>query len=503
MLLFFFLSLPITYLLYLLLHKTRKPTKNSAPPGPPGLPLIGNIHQFATAKLIHIYLWQLSKKYGPLIHLKLASKPLLVISSAKLAKEVMKTQDLAFCSRPKHYGQQRLAYNCSDIIFSPYNDYWKEVRKIAVINLLSPQKLQSFRSIRKDEVSRVVKKISGFASSNRVVDMSEIATGLSSSLICRIAFGKRYDEHGSENRRFRELLHEIVAVASGFYVSDYFPRLGWVDKLSGLIKFTDTVFKKSDSFYQELIDEHLSRKKEAGEEDDILDILIRLKEERSCSVDLEWDNIKALLMNIFGAASDTSAASIEWTMAALIKAPHEMKKVQAEIRDFVGEKGIVDEIDLPKLPYLKAVINESLRLYPPVPLLVPRETIEKCILDGYEIQPKTTVFVNAWAIARDPEYWEKPEEFMPERFLKGDIDIKGQDFEVTPFGSGRRICPGMNMGIANVELTVANMLSVFDWELPRGVRAEDVDMEAFPGIAMHKKNPLLLVPKKLSCLDSI
>ncbi|KAL3635085.1 hypothetical protein CASFOL_022139 [Castilleja foliolosa] len=496
MLLLFLLSLPILIFLFHLLHKTRKPTKNSVPPGPPGLPLIGNIHQFATAKLVHIYLCQLSKKYGPLIHLKLGSKPLLVISSAKLAKEVMKTQDSVFCSRPKHYGQHKLSYNCADIIFSPYNDYRKEVRKIAVVNLLSPQKLQTFRTIRKDEVSRVVKKISGFASSNRVVDMSEISTSVSSSLICRIAFGKRYDEQGSENRRFRELLNEIVAVASGFYVSDYFPRLGWVDKLSGLISFTDTILKKSDSFYQELIEEHLCRKKEEDEEDDILDILIRLKEEKSCSVDLEWDNIKALLLNIFAAGTDTSATSIEWTMAALIKAPHEMQKVQAEIRDLVGKKGVVDENELPKLPYLKAVVNESLRLYPPAPLLVPRETIEKCTLDGYEIQPKTTVFVNAWAIARDPEYWEKPDEFMPDRFLNNDIDVKGQDFEVTPFGSGRRVCPGMHMGLANVELTVANLLCAFDWELPRGVRADDVDMEAVPGIALHKKNPLLLVPKK-------
>lgn len=183
-------------------------------------------------------------------------------------------------------------------------------------------------------------------------------------------------------------------------------------------------------------------------------------------------------------------------MTALIKAPQVMHKVQAEIRDLVGKKGKVDEDDLPKLPYLKAVINETFRLYPPAPLLVPRATTGKCSLEGYEIQPNTVIYINAWAVARDPEYWKSPNEFVPERFLNSNIDIKGQNFEVIPFGSGRRICPGMNMGLANVELTVSNLLYSFDWELPPGVLAEDVDTETLPGITMHKKNSLLLVPKK-------
>ncbi|GFP83115.1 cytochrome p450 83b1 [Phtheirospermum japonicum] len=444
------ISLPIIIFLYFL-HKNRNPIKTLVPPGPPGLPLIGNIHQLASVKTPHVYLWQLSKKYGPLIHMTLGSKQVFVISSAKLAKQVFKTQDTAFSSRPKHLGQQTLSYNRFDITFSPYNNYWREVRKIAVINLFSLKKLQSFRPIREDEMSRLMAKISGFASSNQAVDLSETTIALGSTLISRIAFGKRYDEHGSEMQRFDEL---------------------------------------------ELIDEHLSRNKKVDEEEDILDILIQLKEQKDCSVDLTWDNIKALLLNIFVAAADTSAVSIVWTMTALIKAPHVMKKAQAEIRNSIGKKGTVDEDDLPSLSYLKALIKESFRMYPPAPLLI-RETIEKCTLDSYEVQPKTTVFINSWAIARDPEYWgDRPHEFLPERFLNSDIDIKGQDFGVVPFGSGRRVCPGMLMGLANVELTVANLLYAFDWELPQGVQAEDVDTEALPGLAVHKKNPLLLVPKK-------
>ncbi|KAL8482677.1 hypothetical protein ACS0TY_025638 [Phlomoides rotata] len=169
-----------------------------------------------------------------------------------------------------------------------------------------------------------------------------------------------------------------------------------------------------------------------------------------------------------------------------------MEKVQEEIRNLSGINGNVDEDDLPKLPYLKAVINETFRLYPLAPLLVPREAMEKCTLEGYKIEPKTVVYVNAWAVARHPECWENPHEFLPERFLNSDIDIKGQDFTVIPFGSGRRICPGMSMGLIDVELTIANLLCSFDWELPEGIRVQDVDTDVLPGIAMHKKNALLV-----------
>ncbi|PIN04155.1 Cytochrome P450 CYP2 subfamily [Handroanthus impetiginosus] len=488
-------TLPVILIYFL--QKSKRSVKIHVPPGPPGLPLIGNLHQFAIANDIHVYLWQLSKKYGPIMQMKLGSIPVLVISSPDLAKQVMKTQDLSFCGRPKLLGQQKLSYNCSDMVFSPYNDYFIEVRKITAKHLFSPQKIQSFRPIREDEISRVVRKISDFA--NQVVNLSEIAMAMASTLICRIAFGKRYDEEGSEMKRFDELLHEAQAMFATFFVSDYFPRFGWVDKVTGLTNRLDSTFEKLDLFYQELIDEHLDPRRVKGidkEEDDILEVLIQLKQQKSCSFDLNWDHIKALLMNIFIAGTDTGAASTIWTLTALMKAPHVMKKAQAEIRNLVGKKGKIDEGDLHKLPYLKAVVSESLRLYPPAPMLVPRETTKKCTLEGYEIEPKTMVYINAWGVARDPEYWENPDEFLPERFLNNNIDIKGQHFGAIPFGSGRRICPGMAMGIANVELIVANLLYSFDWEFPPGTRAEDVNTDVLPGITMHKKDELFLVPKK-------
>ncbi|KAL0368708.1 UNVERIFIED_CONTAM: cytochrome [Sesamum calycinum] len=286
---------------------------------------------------------------------------------------------------------------------------------------------------------------------------------------------------------------------ANFYVSDYYSLFSWVDKLTGKLAHLDASWKSLDLFYQELIEDHLHRNRrkttEEEEEEDILDVLIQLKEQNVLSSDLTWDHVKAMLMDIFIAARDTSIASTIWTMTALMKAPHVMKKVQIEIRELVGTKGQVDEVDIQNLPYLRAVINETLRLYPPVPLL-PRETMENCILAGYKIQPKSMVYVNAWAIARDPEYWEDPHTFFPDRFLNSDVDIKGHHFGVLPFGSGRRICPGMFMGLANVELTVANLVYCFDWEVQSGMQEHDIDTDALPGITVLKKNALRLVPKK-------
>ncbi|PIN11547.1 Cytochrome P450 CYP2 subfamily [Handroanthus impetiginosus] len=479
-------TLPIVSLYILLKNRAAKAL---TPPGPPGLPLIGHLHQLSTSTNLHEFLWQLSKKYGPIMYLKLGSVPLVVISSAKLAKEVLKTHDNVFCSRPKFVGQQKLSYDGLDIAFSPYSDYWRELRKITTLHLFSQKKVQSFSPIREDEISRLVAKISSFASTSQVLNLNETMTSFTSTLICRVAFGERYDEEGSKRRRFDELLREAQAMMASFFISDYFPGFSWVDKLSGLMIQLEKTFKRLDEFYQELIDEHLDfdRRNTAENDDDgdILDVLIRLKEGRSCSIDLNWENIKGLLMDIFIGGTETIAAAVIWTMTILVTRPNMMEKVQAQIRELVGRKGKLNEDDLQKLSYLRAVINEALRLYPPLPLLLPRTATEKCMVEGYEVLPKTLVY-----------YWENPDEFLPERFLHENIDVRGQEFGMIPFGSGRRVCPGIFMGLATVGVTIANLLYNFDWELPHGMTPQEIDMDVLPGLAAHKKNALYLIPRK-------
>ncbi|KAF3675042.1 Cytochrome [Capsicum annuum] len=532
---------------------------------------------------------------------------MVVISSAKLAKEVLKTQDLAFCSRPSLLGQQKLSYNGQDIGFAPYNDYWREIRKICVVHLFSLMKVQHFNPIRIDEVSKLINKISEQASASQVTNLSNIVISLTSTIICRVAFGIRFDDEAHEKRRFDEILAVTQEMSAGFFFSDYFPLCGWLDKLFGNISKLEKNFKDLDEFYEELIEQHLNPNRPNTMEGDIIDILLQLRKEKSTPIDLTLDNIKAilmdvfvagtdtsaitviwamttliknpkvmkkvqeeirksignkgivneddvqnifernfkdldefyedlieqhknpnrpksmegdivdlllqlkkeqstpiditledikgLLMNVLVAGSDTSAAAVVWAMTALIKNPKVMKKVQEEIRNSIGSKGIVKEDDVKNMPYFKAMIKEALRLYPPVPLLVPRESMGNSTLEGYEIQARTILQVNSWAIARDAEMWENPEEFIPERFLNSDIDFKGQHYELIPFGAGRRGCPGIALGIASAELALSNLLYAFDWELPHGMKKEDVDTNVRTGITMHKKNELCLIAK--------
>uniref|UniRef100_A0A2C9VW66 Cytochrome P450 n=1 Tax=Manihot esculenta TaxID=3983 RepID=A0A2C9VW66_MANES len=495
MVLLVLLLLALPFLLSFLLRKIKTKRNLHLPPGPKGLPFIGNLHQFDSLNP-HSYLWQLSQKHGPVMSLRLGFVPILVVSSAKMAEAVMKTHDLIFCSRPALVGQQRLSYNGLDLAFSPYNAYWREIRKICMVYLFNSNRVQSFRPIREFELSHMLEKISKSAVASKPVNLSEAMMSLTSTIICRIAFGKRYEEDGVGRSRFQELMKEVQALFTCFFVADYFPFLDFIDKFTGLLHRLEKNFREFDVFYEQIIQEHLDPSRSKPAEEDILDILLQLWKDRSFKVDLTFDHIKAVLMNVFVGGTDTGAATVVWAMTLLMKNPIAMKKAQEEIRKLVGKKGFVEEDDVQQLPYLKAVIKETMRLQPTVPLLVPRESTEDCVLDGYDIPAKTVVYVNTWAIGRDPEIWENPEEFNPERFINSSIDLKGQDFELTPFGAGRRICPGIFMGLATIEVSLANLLHKFDWEMPVGMKKEDLDMDVQPGITMHKKNALCLMARK-------
>uniref|UniRef100_A0A803ND80 Cytochrome P450 n=1 Tax=Chenopodium quinoa TaxID=63459 RepID=A0A803ND80_CHEQI len=247
-------------------------------------------------------------------------------------------------------------------------------------------------------------------------------------------------------------------------------------------------------FSKEIINDHLDPNRVKPEQEDIIDVLLQIKKEKTFTYDLSMDNIKAVLMDMFVAGTDTSAAMVVWAMTELIKNPTAMKKVQKEIRDSPARhKGYVSVEDLPELEYLKAVVKETFRIQPAAPLLVLRESLQKCTIEGYDIIPKTLVFVNVWAIGRDPEYWKDPEIFMPERFLGSSIDYKGNDFMLIPFGAGRRMCPGILLGVANFELALANLLYSFDWGLPDDMKSEDIDTDTLPGLPiignLHQFDP--------------
>ena len=200
--------------------------------------------------------------------------------------------------------------------------------------------------------------------------------------------------------------------------------------------------------------------------------------------------------DLFGAGSETSSSTIEWTMAELIKNPRCMKIVEEELAREIG-RNVVKESDLTNLTYLQACVKEVLRLHPSGPLLLPYRAIESCTVMNYTIPKDSQILVNVWAIGRDPILWEDPLMFKPERFLNSmmSLDFKGNDFEFLPFGSGRRICPGMPMAAKLVPLIVASIIHSFDWSLPQGMNPNDINMSVKYGLAARMEQSLFLLPK--------
>ncbi|KAM3340748.1 hypothetical protein P3S68_028382 [Capsicum galapagoense] len=180
-------------------------------------------------------------------------------------------------------------------------------------------------------------------------------------------------------------------------------------------------------------------------------------------------------------------------MVEMMKNPSTFAKVQAEVREAFRDKATLDEMNVEELKYLKLVIKETMRIHPPLPLLIARECREETNINGYTIPENTKVIINAWALGRDPKYWDNAESFKPERFEQCFMDFFGNNFEYLPFGSGRRICPGILFGLANVYLPLAQLLYHFDWKLPTGMEPRDLDMTESVGGTAPRKSDLYLV----------
>ncbi|KAG2243817.1 hypothetical protein Bca52824_094332 [Brassica carinata] len=471
---------------------------------PPSLPIIGNLHQLAG--LPHRCFHHLSIKYGPVVLLHLGFVPAVIISSSEAAEEVLRIHDLGCCNRPKTVATGKLSYGFKDISFAQYGEYWREMRKLAVIELFSLKKVHSFKNIREEEVGFMVKKVSESALKHSPVDLSKTFFSLTASIICRVALGQNFNESGFviEQDRIEELVREALVALGTVTCSDFFPGgLGrFLDWLFGGHKKINKVFEELDSFYQHVIEDHLkpgeTGRKAVDSTADIVALLLDMMEKQGKKdyLKLNISDIKGVLMDIFLAGVDTGAITMIWAMTELVRNPNVMKKAQEEIRTTLGpNKEKITEEDVDKVGYLKLIIKETFRLHPAVPLLLPRETMSHVKINGYDIPPKTQIHLNVWAIGRDPMRWTDPEEFIPERFANSSVDFRGQHFDLLPFGSGRRSCPGMPMAIASVELGLLSLLYFFDWTLPEEVVSEeDIDMEEAGNLTVVKKQPLLLVP---------
>ncbi|XP_059658921.1 cytochrome P450 71A3-like [Cornus florida] len=494
-------SLPLLFFSIFFLFKwlpTSKPQRN-LPPSPPKLPIIGNLHQLGSFP--HRSLQSLAQQYGPLMLLHLGSKRVLIASSADAAREVMKTHDLIFSNRPKSSVGSRIFYDKKDVAFSPYGEYWRQLKSISMLNLLSNRRVQSYRRVREEETTLLTEKIKQASSSSSVVNLSEMFASLSNNVVSRVALGRKYGESSKSGRKFKELLKDVGELFSAFNVGDYIPWLVWLNQIRGLNAKVEKIAKELDEFLEGVIEDHMDSKKkesngggsidQAKNQQDFVDVLLEIQRENMQEFFLQRDSIKALIVDMFAAGTDTTSTALEWTMTELLRHPKAMKELQNEVQGIARGKPEITEDDIEKMQYLKAVIKESMRLHPPVPLLLPRESTQDVKVMGYDIATGTQVIINAWAIARDSSLWEEAEDFRPQRFLKTSTDFKGHDIELIPFGAGRRGCPGIQFARTVNELALANVVHQFDFTAPGGAREEDFDITEAPGITIHKKYPLL------------
>nr|QSK97096.1 P450 mono-oxygenase [Curcuma wenyujin] len=470
-------------------HKSHRRQVAPLPPGPPKLPLIGNIHQLAGSNP-HRTLRRLARTHGPLMLFRLGQIDLVVASSVEAVEEIVKRHDLNFSSRPSDMTFSNiLTYEGLSVSMAPYGGYWKQMRKIYATELLNPGRVKSFATIREDMIRKLTAEIAGKASAQTPLDIGEMVTSMAYELVARAAFGKRCKQQAE----LLQLVKEGVSLLTSFAVGDMYPSLKILDTL------TEHKLKRARGKLDKVFDEiiahrQVARADETTEEDLIIDVLVRLKDEGGLEFPITTDSIKAVVLEIFAGGTETSSTTTEWAMSELVKNPETMEKAQREIRETMRGKSKLEESDIPNFSYLKLVIKETLRLHPPGPLFLPRECTNTCEVMGYRVPARARVLINGFALGRDEAYWgADAESFKPERFESGSVDFRGFNFEFLPFGVGRRICPGMNFGLSAVEVGLANLLFHFDWKLPHGMKTEDLDMMEIFGSSAPRKTPLVVL----------
>ncbi|KAL6634363.1 hypothetical protein ACP70R_027034 [Stipagrostis hirtigluma subsp. patula] len=458
--------------------------KPRLPPGPWQLPVIGSLHHLLRG-LPHRTMRDLAQRHGPLMLLRVCERVAVVASSAEAAREVFR--DAAFEQRP---GPGELSRHGHGVIFAPYGDRWRLLRRILMTELLSARRVGAFRRVREDEAARLVSSLLMASSSSppgrrRLVDVGQRLAEFVADSAVRAIFGDRLPDRAA----FLRMLRRGQDPSSLFELGDLFPSSRLVRVLPRRSGKVERHMREMVRLMDDILRRHEERRAAGDGEQDMIDVLLRIRKEGDMRVSLTDEVIRAVLIDVFGAALETSTTTLQWTMAELIANPRVMQKAQSEIRHAMVGQARVHEAVLGDLHYLKAVIKETLRLHPPAPFL-PRVGRGDCKIQGYDIPEGTIVLINVWSISRDSKYWEDPETFKPERFENDStFDYKGFDFEFTPFGAGRRMCPGITFSNANIEIALASLLYHFDW------KAEELDMtEKFGAVAMKRKAELFLQP---------
>jgi cytochrome P450 len=486
-----------------LLVFSRRRGRYTLPPGPIRWPLLGSLLSVGFEYRHRTYA-RLSSKYGHVMHFRLGGANVIVVSSPELAMEVLKTKDTEWASRPPTPAGKYIGVDFHALDFAPNGPHWRHLRKICATHIFSPARLRAQYYIRREEVLRIVDGI--FSQSQRglglglgeAIDLRSVSYSLMDNIISRVLFGNKYTQSDHPIAKvmhsFRDDVQEAMILAGAFAISDgLFPALGWLD-LQGHLRHRriKRISQRLERVYKLIIDDHrldLENKNDISEETkDFVHILLSLQGEDK----LSDKSLMGLIMDVLPFGKDVVAAVLEFAMAELIQNQSVLRKLRGEIDRVVGDGRLMDESDICKIPYLECVVKEALRLHPPAPLTDPHYNEEAVDLAGYRLPPKCIMFINIWALANDPKWWDEPSEFRPERF-ETESNMIG-DFRYLPFSGGRRKCPASNLAYLAMQHAIGVFVQAFDWSLPAGQLNINMEDEEF-GASSAKKYPLLALAK--------
>ncbi|GMI84540.1 cytochrome P450, family 81, subfamily K, polypeptide 2 [Hibiscus trionum] len=464
--------------------------KQNLPPTPFSLPIIGHFHLLKPP--LYKALATLLSKYGPILFLRVGSRRILVVSSPSAVEECLSKNDVIFANRPRTMAGDIFMYNQRAFVWASYGPLWRNLRRVNVVEVLSSFGVQKFSSVREEEVGNAVHRLFQSSAVNGgvspKVDMKYLFGLLTMNVIMKVTSGKcgveaagaAGDDEDAEKMSFQEF-RSLFFPSLGTNICDFFPVLKWIG-FRGIEKGLKEIHRRRDEYLQKLVD-GVRSKSDREKNSSFIGKLLSLQEEDPNFFTDEIIRSMALIMFIAG--TETTAITMEWAMSLLLNHPAAMEKVRAEIVDNVGHEHMLNDSDLAKLPYLHCVVNETLRLYPPAPVLLPHYSSEDCTVGGYDVPKGTLLIVNVWAIHRDPSLWADPTEFKPERFEARLEEKEGSKF--LPFGLGRRACPGATMSTRLVLLALGAAIQCFEW---KNVGSGEVDMTPGAGQALSKATPL-------------
>ncbi|CAO2836573.1 unnamed protein product [Amaranthus hypochondriacus] len=495
------LILPLIYLLKS--NYFTKSQNNNIPPTPSTwcFPIIGHLHLLKQP--YHKTLAHLATRHGPILSLRFGSYPVLLVSSPSAAEECLAKNDLIFATRPNAFlTVKHLAYDSTTLSWAPYGPNWRNLRRIVNIELFSSHRLQTLDGIRSSEVKLIIRQLCGPSSTSKIVTMRPLFYEVAMNIMCVMIFGKRfYGVEGEEAERFREMVRELACFLTDSFIGDLIPCLRWLDWLK--MRRLRKIKEEKRVIMRELMAEHREAIKEedGGDCDKVVkspplaQVLLRLqKQEPEYYND---DFVFGLIEDLLVGSLDSTAIAMEWALSLLLNHPDILNKAKIEIQNEVGFERLVKDSDLNHLPYLGSIINETLRMYPPGPISLPHESTQDCIIGGYHIPKGTMLQMNLWAIQNDPQIWEDPTSFRPERFEGNKIGNK-----VMAFGLGRRSCPAEGLALRVMGLTLAALIQCFELER---VDHMLVDLTEAPEFVLMKVHPLRLLirpyPITINLLD--